>query len=426
MKDRAPRWVSGASEPACAPGPLRHALTGAALLASAASGAAVALSAHFARRIITPDPRPDESVAVVSLGSPADTSAARTQRSVTLVGTHAGLPGKFSFIFDDGAGHARVGAVLDSRTVAGRNRATRELLSIDRGALRVGARGRITGWWYTDPAELGRPAREVEIPTVLGPSPAWVVEADPEADGTRGRGSSASEHWAVHVHGRGARREETLRGVPSAARAGLSSVVISYRNDVGAPRGLRGRYGLGLAEQYDVDSAIAWAREQGGTRVTLFGYSMGATAAMLSATRGRHRELIDGLVLDSPALDWPGILRQQARLARVPRWVATLGRILLQRGVVRGAVPETRGTDINSLTPAHLAVGLGVPVLIHASPEDTFVPWQGSLELGRLRPDLVALRECRGEHVKLWNTDPQGWEGATEEFLRGLPAPRSS
>ncbi len=41
--------------------------------------------------------------------------------------------------------------------------------------------------------------------------------------------------WAVLVHGRGATREECLRGVPVLHRLGLTTLVPSYRNDRDAP-----------------------------------------------------------------------------------------------------------------------------------------------------------------------------------------------
>jgi pimeloyl-ACP methyl ester carboxylesterase len=147
---------------------------------------------------------------------------------------------------------------------------------------------------------------------------------------------------------------------------------------------------------------------------------------VLAAGRGPHRSVVDGLVLDSPALDWPSLLLRQAALVRLPSAFARLAMRLMQRGWVRGAVPGAKGTDLGALTAEELAGGLRVPVLIHASADDTYVPWGGSLRVAQLRPELVTLREAAGEHVKLWNVDPEAWERATEEFVRALPAPGSA
>lgn len=388
-----------------------RAVLGAALVgATGVAAGALATGVHFARRVLTPARLPEERVTVVALEPREGGESAEPQR-VWLRGPDTALTGAYSFIFDGGASHARLGPVAER---AG-ELVCRPVVAVDRGSLRAGARGRITGWWYTDPAELGFATSRVSIPLEGGRAPAWLVEPPAE--------TAQAGRWAVHVHGRGALPEETLRGVASFARAGLTSLVISYRNDPGAPRGLRGRYGLGLAERRDVDSAVAWARERGAARVTLAGWSMGGTASLLSATRGPLRRAIDGIVLDSPALDWPWLLRYQARLAGAPAWVGALGQELLQLGAVRGAVPGERGTDVAALVPEALAADLRVPVLIHASPGDTYVPWRGSVRIAALRPDLVTLREAEGEHVRLWNVDPEGWEAATEGFVRALPDP---
>ncbi|WP_244303365.1 alpha/beta hydrolase family protein [Leucobacter coleopterorum] len=216
--------------------------------------------------------------------------------------------------------------------------------------------------------------------------------------------------------------EETLRGVAPLARAGITSLVISYRNDPGAPAGENGRYGIGIAESRDVDAAIAEALRRGAARVTLFGWSMGGTACLVAATSGEYSAVIDGLILDSPAVDWTTLLRYHASLFFAPKAIADIGIRLLDSGVVRGGEPE--GIAFAKLTPDSFARHLTVPVLIHASLGDTFVPCESSQRLANARPDLVQLRlQNEGEHVKLWNVDAEPWERVTEQFARSLPRP---
>lgn len=370
-----------------------------------------ASAVHFARRVLTPATRPDAEVMVWAY-EPASEETQCPAR-VWIHGKDADLPGRYSFIFNGGSGHARLGPVVERIRDRGVDRVCREVVRVDRGALAPGVTGRVTGWWYTQPEELGFPTERVVIPVEDGDSWGWLITPHHPVPG----------RWAVHVHGRGALPEETLRGIAPFARAGVTSLVLAYRNDPGAPRGRRGRYGLGLAEHLDVDAAIGWAVRHGATRVTLAGWSMGGTTSLLSATRGRYRSHIDGLVLDTPGLDWRAILRRQARIAGAPRLTADVGIWLMQRGWVRGAVPQTRVTDIASLSPEAFARQLEVPVLIHAGPGDTFVPWGGSVRFAHLRPELVRLREAPGEHVKIWNVAPEEWETATEEFVAGLGDP---
>ena len=48
---------------------------------------------------------------------------------------------------------------------------------VDRGELDGAHRGRLGGWFFTGPADLGFPFQDVEVATELGPAPAWLVPA---------------------------------------------------------------------------------------------------------------------------------------------------------------------------------------------------------------------------------------------------------
>ena len=368
---------------------------------AAAAGVAIA-AVRLAKKTVTPAHEVDEPVQVLSIAQVDE------RLVVQLEGPEVSLPGQYSLLFDGRAGHARLGRVL---TQTG-NIVTREVVAVDRGRLRAGARGYINGWWYSSPESLGLRVERTTIALEGGEAEAWIVHP------RRAR----RHHWAVHVHGRGGLPAETLRGVPSLARLGITSLIISYRNDPNAPAGRSGRYGLGLSEARDVDAGIAEAVRRGAERVTLCGWSMGGTACLTAAVESEHRNLIDGLVLDSPAVDWDGLLHYQAGLLSVPEPITRLGISLLRSGSVAGGEPQ--GINFSKLTPQYFAQTLRVPVLIHASRGDTFVPSAGAESLARQRPDLVQLRLTeRGEHVRIWNTDPEAWEAATELFMRHLPRP---
>ena len=376
------------------------------------AGAAVLGGIALARRAVTPEESPEEGVLVHSierLDGQGETGEAGGSLAVRLVGEGAELPGQYSLLFDHGAGHARVGEVIRGRSGPGE---LRKLVSVDRGKLLPGTRGRLTGWWYATPEELGLRTERITYETELGPAEAWLVRPK----------RARKRRWAVHVHGRGALPEETLRGVAPLARAGITSLVISYRNDPHAPSGAHGRYGIGLAERRDVDAAIGEALSRGAERITLFGWSMGGTASLLSATVGEHRDALDGLILDSPAIDWVTLLRYHAAGAHAPRLLADIGIGLLTRGMVKGG--ESGGISFDSLDAEFFARNLRVPALIHASRGDTYVPCGGAERLAQLAPDLVQLRlQESGEHVRLWNVDPVPWEARTERFVRDLPRP---
>lgn len=378
--------------------------------AAVVAGLVAAGGATFARQAATPSTRPETPVSVTQV------TRAAGDVHVWLRGDDVDSPGKYSLLWE--GGHARLGEVM-GRTGG---HVARRVISVDRGQLREGLRCRIAGWWYPSPEALAldnvdvRAPEQVELQLEGGPAPAWVFRP------ARRRLFGDRHRWAIHVHGRGALPVETLRGVPPLARAGVTSMVVSYRNDPGAPNGAEGRYGFGLSEARDVDAAIAYALEQGASRITLVGWSMGGTACLAAATRGAYRNSIDGLILDSPAVDWPSLLAHQAKLHRAPGVLAKLGMAMLERGVVAADAPE--GLDFSRATPEEFASALRVPTLIHASEGDTFVPPSGAKRLAELVPQFVQLRLVKtGGHVKLWNVDPESWEGATEVFTRALPRP---
>lgn len=382
-------------------------LTWLSLIGGAAIGVAgvVSLGAYYAHRVVTPLQRPAEPLRVIEVNRKRRPHSVRFTK-----GEDSALLGRYSFIFDQGEGHVRLGAILaeDSSTV------TRELLKIDRGVLRVGARGRVTGWWYVDPKELGFKVIDTVIPTELGPFATWVITPENPAPG----------RFAVHVHGRGAQREETLRGVSPFARAGVTSLVASYRNDPEAPESLDGRFGLGWTESKDVESTIAAAVKLGATSITLVGWSMGATACLLAAEHSDFAHLIDGIVLESPALSWPELLAHQARISHVPQASMRVAVKLITSGARVTGLGEA--LPIHSLTAKRFSTHLRVPTLVHVSESDTFVPFEPALEFAMNKPDLVTLnRQKIGEHVKLWNVEPARWEETTEDFVRNLRSPQT-
>ncbi|BDZ50778.1 hypothetical protein GCM10025867_30190 [Frondihabitans sucicola] len=177
------------------------------IAAVSAGGAVVAglagfagLSYAVARFIVTPAAGRHERIRIISVD--------RTAGTVALTSTaDTRLPGRYGFLFDDGRGYARLGDVVhDNGRVVVRN-----VDAVDEGVLSSAKRGRLLGWYYRRPADLGLPFSDVTIDTEVGPAPAWLVppaDVEPGAD-------TPSKRWAVVVHGRGVVRGETLRAVPA-------------------------------------------------------------------------------------------------------------------------------------------------------------------------------------------------------------------
>src|SRR5215203_1858073 len=144
----------------------------------------------------------------------------------------------------------------------------------------------------------------VTMPTP-SPSPSARIRWCP---GATASGSTGAD-WAVLVHGRGARKEETLRAVPVLHDAGWTSLVAAYRNDRDAPRGPDGRYNLGLSEWRDVEAAMGYAVSHGARRILLLGWSMGAAIVLQALDRSPLSDYVVGVALDSPVIDWGVVLR---------------------------------------------------------------------------------------------------------------------
>ncbi|NQX10173.1 alpha/beta fold hydrolase [Microbacteriaceae bacterium VKM Ac-2855] len=384
------------------------AVAGAGIALGLATGAAVgvaALTAAFARGVVTPPHSRTESERVLAVRPDAREIVLATSRD-------ARMPGEYSLWFDHGAGHARVGRVL----AEGNGRVTRELGLVSGGVLRAGSRARFNGWVMTSPRDVGLPFDAVRVPTQFGDAPGWLFPA-----------SASGDHWAIHIHGRATRREETLRGVPALHRAGYTSLVISYRNDGDAPTSPDGRYALGATEWRDVDAAIRYAQAHGARSVLLVGWSMGGAIALQTVIRSTRRGLISGVVLDSPVIDWRATLRFQARLMGFPTWIGAAVITTLQQRWSTRITGQSSVYDLGTFDFVHRAAELTVPVLLLHSVDDGYVPSGPSVALAETRPDLITLVKYEtARHTKLWNVAPARWESAVSDWLAERARPAAS
>jgi len=369
------------------------------LVVLAAAGAAI-LTVAVARKVVTPPKAREQDLKILAVGDDWIRLSA-TLDTLT--------PGEYSLWFSRDSGRARVGDILeyDGRTV------TRRLLSVDFGDIATAKAGRFSGWFYLGPAELGFPWEDVEVPTELGPAPAWLIPAE-STDAANGR-------WVIQVHGRAVRREETLRAVPVFRRAGYTSLLISYRNDGDAPPSPDHRYALGDREWRDVESAIRFAGDRGATEILLMGWSMGGATVLQTLTRSDLSPRIRAVVLDSPVVDWITALQYQGTLNRLPSPVSAGAVRLLSRqwsGFLTGLAAPL---NLNRLNIVANAAELTVPILLLHSVDDGFIPATASDALALVRPDIVTYeRFDTARHTKLWNYDRTRWETAIAQWLERL------
>ncbi|MGZ4661900.1 MAG: alpha/beta hydrolase family protein [Arthrobacter sp.] len=368
-----------------------------------------ALALYFARRVITPSKGREEDQEVLAV-----IREGRGLQIILAATADATVDGVYGLFFDGGRGHARIGRILSyspaERTVL------REVEAVYSGDLATARRGWWSGAVYPDPAAIGLPAQEVQIEVEGGAAPAWLVRAEP-----------ATGIWAIMVHGRGASRQECLRAVRPARDLGLTSLVISYRNDGVAPSAPDGRYGLGSTEWRDVDAAIAFALANGATEVVLFGWSMGGAICLQTADLSRYHHLIRAMVLDAPVVDWVNVLAHHAELNRIPSAVGRYGQLMMSHPLGRRLTGLAAPVDLKSMDWVSRAVELRTPTLILHSVDDEYVPYGPSASIAEKNPEMVTFEAFHGaRHTKEWNVHPERWEALVAAWLRQQLAPRNN
>ncbi len=374
------------------------------MTSAVASGAgSLAAAAFFARRVLTPDRQRPDDVVVRSAGA----------HSVTLTATpETVVPGRYGLWIEDGFGHVRLGDVVHVDTAAGT--VERELVAVDRGYLAPGT-ARWNPYFHGGPPDtsIGADTEYTTYAGELGPMPAWVVLPEGEEARRSGR-------WAVLVHGRGARREETIRAMPPLLDRGWTCLAPTYRNDEGVPSGTDGRYALGLSEWRDVEAAIQYAVDHGAREVLLVGWSMGGAIVLQVLDLSALASLVSRVVLDGPVIDWGDVLAHHVRGHRLPRHVGSLARTMMRQRWGHRFVGVHESVDLARTDWVSRADELKHRVLLIHSADDEFVPVGPSRELARVRPDLVTFEEWQvARHCKEWNTDPQRWESVVRDFASG-------
>ena len=392
---KSPRHAATTSAaPALAVG-LRAAIAAITALLALVLAAWGAVAVRVARRVVTPAQRvPDTQI--VDLDTAAQTiTLTRTPDTV--------LPGRYGLFTTGTESYLKLGTVLSSDETT----VKRKLLTQVDGDTRLQRDAAFSGWYYDAPDQLHLPFTSELIGSALGPCPAWLF---PVGD---------ADVWVIQIHGRGVDRTECLRAVPVFHALGITSLLVSYRNDGIGPRSRSGTYALGASEWRDVDAAIGFARRRGARRIILMGWSMGGAVALQTALSSAHRDLIAAIVLESPVVDWRVVLHFQARLTGIPQPVAGLALSALQSGWGSGLTGAEAPIPFDRLDVVARSVELRHPILILHSDDDGFVPSDASHDLAAARPDLVTLQVFdTARHTKIWNYDQDRWTRAISEWLR--------
>jgi pimeloyl-ACP methyl ester carboxylesterase len=267
-----------------------------------------------------------------------------------------------------------------------------------KGTLGVGDAVRLDSFALPEDPQVahGIAFEDVTFASELGELPAWFVQG-------------SSDTWAIFVHGKGANRREALRMLPTVVDAGLSALVITYRNDEGVPENDDGHYRYGATEWKDLKAAVDYAVDRGSKRLVLVGYSMGGAIVTNYMLQSPPGELVLGAIMDSPALNLGAIIEQESRTRGVPGLVARLGRM---------AIGWRSNLEWRALNYLSRADELGVPVLLFHGDRDKTVFVETSDAFAEVRSDIVTyVRATDVDHVRSWNADGAKYEAEVREFL---------
>lgn len=305
-------------------------------------------------------------------------------------------PGTYALVWPGGRG--LLGAVAGRGAAGG---VVRSLSQRTGDPLRAGTLTRIDSDIYQgDPKQaLGMTFQAVSVPDRLGSMPAWLVP---------GTGAGAAT-YVIIVHGLGASGAESLRVLPELHNLGFTSLVISYRNDAGAPASPDHLVHLGDTEWEDLQAAVGEARTLGAHHVVLFGFSMGGAIVTQFIERSTSSADVTGLILDSPVLEWNAVLDQAGRTRGLPSVLTDVAKEVASR---RAGVSWGRFDQVARSGQLH------TPILLIHGTADTVVPIATSDAFASRRRDLVTyLRVPGADHVESWNVDQLDYNLALQNFL---------
>jgi pimeloyl-ACP methyl ester carboxylesterase len=360
------------------------AAAGSALVVASAIGAAV--SWHFSSAVLVPD-HSDWAPEVRVEGLPPG-------RIVLARSEDSERPGVYGL--DWTGGHAIAGAVVAD----GADTVTRRLLAV-RGYLAPEMDVGIEANAYAgDPGEaFGLPFSDVSVPDELGPMPAWSIP---------GRGDT----WAIVVHGINGTPQVGLRVVPTLHRARLPTMLITYREDLGAPPSPDGFHHMGLTEWRDLDAAARYALAHGARHLILAGYSMGGAIVAQFMQHSPRASRVVGLVLDAPALNWKRILEFNATRMGLPGFSAL---------PVEWVIGARIDADWEGLDALQHTEDFQLPILLFHGTDDEVVPIATSDEFAAELPRWVTYyRAPEAGHVEAWNVAPRLYERRLATFLASL------
>ena len=285
-------------------------------------------------------------------------------------------PGVIGLVWQ--GGHAIVGPCR--RLDETENTVTRRLLDVH-GYLAAGKEVAISTYVYSgDPREaLGLPFRTVEVHGELGPMPAWLIPST---------GCPGRDLGDRRARDQQRPRKRACGSSPTLHRLGITSLLISYRDDLGAPASPDGLHHMGQTEWRDLQAAARYALAHGATPPRPRSATRWEARSSHSSWSARRWPAGSSqLILDAPVLDWRRVLEFNATAWDFPALAAT---------PVEWAIDARDRSRLGQPRRACPPEDFQLPILLFHGEEDEVVPIEGSDEFAAELPQLGHLHSaCR-------------------------------
>jgi alpha-beta hydrolase superfamily lysophospholipase len=252
-------------------------------------------------------------------------------------------------------------------------------------------------------AALGIPYTNVTYQGPLGAYPAWFIA------GTR-------PDWAIIVHGDAMHRQDALEAIESMSRTGMPMLVITYRNDPGAPAAPDRRLGVGATEWLDLQAAATYALAHGARSLVLVGRSMGGAVVLSFLERSQLASHVKAVILDAPMSSFSRAIDNGAANFALPLGLKIPGSLVAWS---KWLASRRYGVDWAAVDYLAQDSRLKAPILLFQGGADRLVPQSMSDRLAADRPDLITYVVTPGAgHLDSWNLDPQRYDADVESFVR--------
>jgi pimeloyl-ACP methyl ester carboxylesterase len=251
-------------------------------------------------------------------------------------------------------------------------------------------------------AALGLPFETVRYTTELGEAEAWFVPA-----------ANMTGPWAVYVHGIGGIRENGYRQLSILNRAGIPTLMITYRNDKGAPAEQNPIFSFGVNEWHDLDAAVSWMLGRGAPSVILAAESMGGGIAGQFLMHSSQTDKVVALALDAPALDFTEVVADKIGARMIP-FAGTLA----AAGIL--VFDTYRNAHLNRAISFEAVANFSGPLFLAHGTADALVPITISDRLVAARQAPTTYLRTNANHLLSFKENPERYRAEMGGFLKSL------